>query len=836
MCAWSIRCSMLLMPALLGALPGALAAQATVRVSVGPAGDELAVASGAPALSGDGRFVAFVTAASGATAGDDNEVADVFVEEIATGRRWRASETAAGVGGDGPSFAPRLSRNGRWVAFWSRARNLAPTDGNGHVGDVFVKDLKTGRLEHVSVGGDGGGGDGASTEPAISADGRWVAFTSRARNLVAGDRGEGDDVYLFDRERNAVELLSCDASGRPTGGARPSLSADGDVAAFESFGFDGEAAVVTVVGRRDRWRRCASRDRGGRARTGRRPKVSADGSVVVFESPCSLLPLDRDEWVDVYAFDVRGATCSLVTAPVVPDGRSTADCRLGDVSFDGRRVVVVTAEPFSATDRNGLCDVLVFDRVRCAASYASLGPSGRSGDGESDGRLDLPPAAAVCCSRARRRIWCRATATAWPTSSCGFCGRRGPRRESAPSTLGCSSGCAAVACVASASVAPLCSRDGIGATEVVRSRDRRALSFAVRLLDGNGIVLTSAKTHDVDHHRRLRADLASQQRFLERLCRQVASELDEVVHADGDRRTDLCQRLKNRLTSVADLARLSRGQTQIAREVFDLHTASRAAVANHAFGAAERAVRLRCYVHRDAPRKVVGDPGRLRRVLGDLVAEMLAASEGGDLSVFVGPEPNDEGATAVRFTICDRTDNPTAIHGGRGAEQAGEAVTPWYESLRALLGRMGGRAAAWASELDGTVVSFTVAFGTRLPRRKRAELAAQAPVMLVSKNPKRIEVVTAVLQRSGLMVEIESDQRQVAARLNQARYSLVLMDRGGDTPAATFAARPPGTTQVRMVPILGVPREQGKPEAIDEAALVRAIQRSLRPRGDTRPR
>lgn len=153
-----------------------------------------------PAVSDDGRFVAFLSDASNFAAGDGNSSQDAFVKDTSTGELKLASGTAAGVPGNGHTLWVAMSADGRYVAFSSRASDLVEGDTNG-VSDVFVKNMITGQLVRVSVSETGGQADLQSDLPAISRDGRFITFTSEATNLVAG-HAFGSDVFIV---RNPLE-------------------------------------------------------------------------------------------------------------------------------------------------------------------------------------------------------------------------------------------------------------------------------------------------------------------------------------------------------------------------------------------------------------------------------------------------------------------------------------------------------------------------------------------------------------------------------------------------------------------------------------------------------
>src|SRR5947208_11812912 len=174
--------TLVLLTALWGRSAGA---RTTVRVSVASGGTEGDDASLGSALSADGRFVAFDSAATDLVAADTNGVSDVFVHDRQTGATERVSVASGGAQGDGSSgligfaFPPALSADGRFIAFVSSATSLVAGDTNAAT-DVFVHDRQTGTTERVSVASGGGQGNDLSPGPALSAAGRFVALPSGA--------------------------------------------------------------------------------------------------------------------------------------------------------------------------------------------------------------------------------------------------------------------------------------------------------------------------------------------------------------------------------------------------------------------------------------------------------------------------------------------------------------------------------------------------------------------------------------------------------------------------------------------------------------------------------
>lgn len=170
-------------------------------------------------ISADGRYVAFTSTATNLVRGDTNKLPDVFVRDIRTGKTSRVSVTSAGKQGVGKRYsngsnAPTISSGGRYVAFHSDMRNLVPHDTNG-VFDIFVHDLKTGKTERVSVSSTGRQSDAESLGGAsFTVDGRYVAFSSLATNLVPGDHNGITDVFVRDLRTHSTRLVSLGMEGQ----------------------------------------------------------------------------------------------------------------------------------------------------------------------------------------------------------------------------------------------------------------------------------------------------------------------------------------------------------------------------------------------------------------------------------------------------------------------------------------------------------------------------------------------------------------------------------------------------------------------------------------------
>ena len=381
----------------------------TELVSINQAGTESgnSFSGGNPVLSADGRFVVFWSFASDLVATDTNGESDVFVRDLQTGTTTLVSVNRTGTdsGNDFSSFNPVISADGRFVAFTSFASDLVATDSNG-VNDVFVRDLQTGTTTLASVNRAGtDSGHNGSFDPVISADGRFVAFLSRATDLVATDTNGIPNVFVnvFVRDvlMGTTTLASVNRTGTNGGNDNsflPALSADGR---FLAFGSDASDLVVTDTnGRADMFVRdlqkrtttLASVNRGGTdsANSGSfgSPALSADGRFVAFTSTASdLVATDTNGESDVFVRDLQTGTITLVSV----NGAGTDSGNRGSssplLSADGRFVAFGSiASDLVATDTNGNQDVFVRNLQTGTTTLVSVNRAGT--DSGNNGSFD----------------------------------------------------------------------------------------------------------------------------------------------------------------------------------------------------------------------------------------------------------------------------------------------------------------------------------------------------------------------------------------------------------------------------------------------------------------
>jgi Tol biopolymer transport system component len=372
--------------------------------SFGPVGDGR---SFIPSISADGRFVAFSSDADNLDAASNDTVYDVFVRDLQANTTTLVSRAtgAAGVVGDGGSFSPSISPDGRFVAFESGATNL-DTESNDVATDVFVRDLQANTTTLVSraTGATGVVGDRSSSAPSISADGRYVAFASIAGNLGAGSDDLVSDVFVRDLLANTTTLASraTGATGEVGGGEygsfAPSISADGRLVAFRSdadnldnesdlFNFDVFvrdllANTTTLVSR-------ATGASGVVANNDSfEPSISAGGRYVAFSSYADNLDAASNDGVsDVFVRDLLANTTTLASratgaSGVVGDNWSSAP----SISADGRYVAFDSdADNLDAASNDTVRDVFVRDLRFNTTTLASraTGATGVVGDGFS---------------------------------------------------------------------------------------------------------------------------------------------------------------------------------------------------------------------------------------------------------------------------------------------------------------------------------------------------------------------------------------------------------------------------------------------------------------------
>ncbi len=283
------------------------------RISLANDGTEGNDESSSPAISANGRFVAYTSVASNLVPGDTNGAWDIFLYDQKTDTTERVSVASDGTQANGLSFVSDISANGRYVTYDSEASNLVPGDANG-TWDIFVYDRKTDTTERISVASDGTEANGPSSffNPAISANGRYVTYDSQASNLVPGDTNGCDDIFVYDRKTDTTERIS--------------VASDGTQANSFSFG----------------------------------PAISANGRYITYSSEASnLVPSDTNDTTDAFLYDRKTGATERIS--VASDGtQANGFSFTSDISANGRYVTYHgEASNLVPGDTNGTQDIFV---------------------------------------------------------------------------------------------------------------------------------------------------------------------------------------------------------------------------------------------------------------------------------------------------------------------------------------------------------------------------------------------------------------------------------------------------------------------------------------------
>lgn len=340
---------------------------AVERVSVASTGQQANAKCWGPAVSGNGRWVAFNSDATN-LGGSTSGITQVYLHDRQTDTTTLVSERrTGGQGGNGPSNDPGISKDGRYIVYESKASNLVNGDTNGRK-DIFLYDRATGNTKRVSVSSTGKQGNGGSEDAAISADGKFIVFSSYARNLVAGDTNRKRDVFVHKRTTGKIERVSVRTGGRQANGEswNGTISGNGRFVAFESTATNlvgADRSRDRDVFRYDRWKKRvsqASRTSTGKQAQGQSgdPTISGNGRWVAFESNAgNLAKGDTNRRYDAFVRDFGKGKTKIVSK------RSDGKIAWGNqddpfISADGKFVVFEsTAKKMVPADQDTVEDI-----------------------------------------------------------------------------------------------------------------------------------------------------------------------------------------------------------------------------------------------------------------------------------------------------------------------------------------------------------------------------------------------------------------------------------------------------------------------------------------------
>jgi RTX calcium-binding nonapeptide repeat (4 copies)/WD40-like Beta Propeller Repeat len=296
------------------------------------------------AISADGRFIVFESSATNLVVDDTNGESDLFMRDTIAGTTIRVSLAANGsqlpANTTESFFSPSLSADGRFVAFASRA---SLTDVRINDDGIFVRDVLAESTTLVSVNSSGVAANAFSTDTSISADGRFVAFQSLATNLVADDKGVDYDVFVRDRLTETTIQASVNSQGQKGSGAATNRIYDDDDSS--------------------------------------NPAMSPNGRFVVFESGTpNLVENDTNGRVDIFMHDLQTRLTTRVSVDSngnQGNGNSTMGENRASISADGRYIVFQSlADNLVPGDTNNALDVFVRDTVAGITSRVSVSSSG----------------------------------------------------------------------------------------------------------------------------------------------------------------------------------------------------------------------------------------------------------------------------------------------------------------------------------------------------------------------------------------------------------------------------------------------------------------------------
>ncbi|GIM91089.1 hypothetical protein Ato02nite_028820 [Paractinoplanes toevensis] len=367
--------ALLLTPA---AAQAAASAGTVVQVDVASDGTSGNGYAGELDFSDDGRWAAFTSASSNLTAGDTNDTYDVFVRDLNSRRTTMLSRGVGGQPANGFTADVAISGDGRFVAFTSYASNLVADDLNGER-DVFFTDRRTGVITKISDG------TGFQYQPSISDDGRFVSY-------LKSDflNGNGQDAYVLDRRTGVTRQVTVTG---PTGAVfEARLSGNGRWLVFSGGGnLTGDGGSASAVYRADlttgTTTRVSPQTLGGEPVDAATPAVDRSGTKVLYTTTAGLDPADTNQTTDVYLSDLTAGTTVLVSAG--RSGAGNGESFRGGLSADGRYAgLYSTATDLVANDGNGeVTDVFRRDLRTKRTTLISRSRSGTAANGYSRGGI-----------------------------------------------------------------------------------------------------------------------------------------------------------------------------------------------------------------------------------------------------------------------------------------------------------------------------------------------------------------------------------------------------------------------------------------------------------------
>ena len=367
-----------------------------------------------PSISGDGKRISFASSASNLVAADTNGKRDVFVRDLTASTTSLVSRSATAIGNDNspaidpasPSvFTSVISADGAFVAFTSQASNLVDRDSNS-LADVFVAQLSSGAVSLVSrqstdptlTPKTGSEDSTLTTGNSVSADGRYVVYTSKAPELAAGDANGAQDVFIRDNQAKTVTLISRNAANVSGNGNsfNPVISRDGQFVVFVSDASDLVLGDTNGASDLFLWERSqpntltliskvnAGTVSGDRASIN--PIISGNGQYVVFTSlATNLVDGDSNAKQDVFVWERSTKKTTLVSHANGDGNSSNGTSENSSISNDGRLITFTSDGTNLATGATtGQKQVFLWDRQTGGISLISQNSAGTIANAESN--------------------------------------------------------------------------------------------------------------------------------------------------------------------------------------------------------------------------------------------------------------------------------------------------------------------------------------------------------------------------------------------------------------------------------------------------------------------
>lgn len=354
-----------------------------------------------PTISADGNYVVFDSTATTLVSDDNNGKMDIFLYERITCQTSRISLATDGSSPNGDSTKPDISPNGRWIVFTSEASNLVVNDTN-NAADIFLFDRQTGETSRVSVANDGSQANNFSFAlwgQLISADGRYVVFTSYASNLVANDTNNVEDVFVRDRQLNQTFRVSIASDGSQTltgsNNVGQGISEDGRYVLFRSGANNlttGDTNNTYDTFLRDlqtqQTTRISLTSNGTQANGGSEgARISSDNQFIIFDSFANnIVGSDTNNINDTFLRNQSAGTVNRVdVSSAGTEGNGTYNA--GDAISANNRYITFSANSSNLVDNdtNATSDIFVYDRLTGQTKRISLDENSQQANGLSAG-------------------------------------------------------------------------------------------------------------------------------------------------------------------------------------------------------------------------------------------------------------------------------------------------------------------------------------------------------------------------------------------------------------------------------------------------------------------